>query len=177
VIERRNKDNLPTHIRGAACWNKSNTAEGYQVYDLLSQNYLKVKYNEDNRQWYFIQQDSRSCCWVATQTVPSQFNLGRQSIAPTTVATAEVNDTETGHNQSSTTIEHNQSLSMATQTMPTVMAGCHGLTRASTSADYHWDCSCSYLISLPITMLYDCYQMTLGHVIGEVPEPSMAFYS
>jgi hypothetical protein len=100
---------------------------------LLSQTYLEVEYNEDNRQWYFIQQDSRSCRWVATQPVPSQFNLGRQSIAPTTVTAAEVNNTETRHNQSSTTIEHNQSLSMATQTMPTVTAAA-ALTLANTQA-------------------------------------------
>jgi hypothetical protein len=131
VIERRIKDNLPAHIRGAACWNETNNTEGYQVYDLLSQTYLEVEYDEDTRQWYFIQQESRSCHWIATQTVPSQFNLGRQSISPSTVATAAVDDTETGHNQSSTAIEHNQSLSMATQTMPTVTAAA-ALTLANT---------------------------------------------
>jgi hypothetical protein len=65
------------------------------------------------------------------QPVPSQFNLRRQSIALTTVTAAEVNDTETRHNQSSTATEHNQSLSMATQTMPTVMAAA-ALTLANT---------------------------------------------
>src|SRR5580693_2620377 len=115
VIERRFEDNLPAHIRGAARWNEANNTEGYQVYNLLSQTYLEVEYNEDTRQWYFIQQDSRSRRWIATQPVPSQFNLGRQSIAPSTVAAAAVDDTETRHIQSSTAIEHNQSLSMATQ--------------------------------------------------------------
>jgi hypothetical protein len=131
IINRQFKDNLPAHIRGAAHWNEDNNTEGYQVYDLLSQTYLEVEYDEDNRQWYFIQQDSRSCRWVATQPVPSQYNLRRQSIAPSTVAAATVNDTETGHNQSSTAKEHNQSLSMATQTMPAVMAAA-ALTLANT---------------------------------------------
>jgi hypothetical protein len=94
--------------------------------------YLEVEYDEDTRQWYFIQQDSRSCRWIATQTVPSQFNLGRQSITPSTVATAAVSDTETRHNQSSTAIEHNQSLSMATQTRSTVSMAAAALTLANT---------------------------------------------
>jgi hypothetical protein len=32
-------------------------------------------------------------------------------------------------------------------------------------ADYHWDCTRSYLISLPIMRIM-LYQMTLGHVMG-----------
>jgi hypothetical protein len=44
-------------------------------------------------------------------------------------------------------------------------------------ADYHWDCSRSYLILLLITRIHDCYQMTLGHVTGTVPLPSMTFHS
>jgi hypothetical protein len=94
--------------------------------------YLEVEYDEDNRQWYFIQQDTRSRRWVATQPVPSQYNLRRQSIAPSTVAAAAVDNTETGHNQSSTATEHNQSLSMATQTMPVISTAAAALTLANT---------------------------------------------
>jgi hypothetical protein len=49
--------------------------------------------------------------------------------------------------------------------------------RAHLLADYHWDCSRSYLISFLIMCGYDCYQMTLGHVTGIVLLPSMTFHS
>jgi hypothetical protein len=36
-------------------------------------------------------------------------------------------------------------------------------------ADYHWDCTHSYLILLLIMCDLYPYQMILGHVMGEVP--------
>jgi hypothetical protein len=45
IVERRTEDNLPAHVEGAAHWNEANNQEGYQVFDLLSQTYLKVEYD------------------------------------------------------------------------------------------------------------------------------------
>jgi hypothetical protein len=80
--------------------------------------------DKDNRQWYFIQQGTRSHFWVATQPVPSTYQLGRQSIVHMTDQAADVDNDNTGQNQSS---------SMATQTatMPAVMAAA-ALTLAGT---------------------------------------------
>jgi hypothetical protein len=116
IVKRRTEDNLPAHIKGAARWNEANNLEGYEVFDLLSQTYLKVEYDKDNRQWYFIQQDTRSSRCIATQPVPSTYHLGRQSIAHVMDQAADVdNDNRRQDNQQS---------SMATQTatMPTVTA-------------------------------------------------------
>ena len=47
------------------------------MFNTLNQSYQDVEYDDHNRQWYFIAQDSRTGRWVATQPVPSSFNLGR----------------------------------------------------------------------------------------------------
>ena len=75
-------------------WLEVRDEEGYWVYNLLNAEYLAVEYDETNNQWYFISQDSRTNCWVAIDTVPSTFNLGRRT-RPTSVRAAEV-DEETG---------------------------------------------------------------------------------
>ena len=62
------------------------------MFDLLSGKDLAVEYDDDTRQWYFIAKDSRTQCWVATKPVPSSYGLGRQSIHPSTVKAAEVDD-------------------------------------------------------------------------------------
>ena len=43
---------------GAAHWQEEDEEEGYWVFDLLSQEYRAIEYNEDTRQWYFIGQDT-----------------------------------------------------------------------------------------------------------------------
>ncbi|KAI9433356.1 hypothetical protein H4582DRAFT_2061150 [Lactarius indigo] len=61
-------DDLPQHIKGAALWEEIDNEEGYWVYDNLGNQYLA---------WYFIGQDTRTGHWVATNTVPTSYNLGR----------------------------------------------------------------------------------------------------
>src|SRR6266702_617040 len=103
TIERRTDDELPQHVKGAATWREIEDKEGYWVYDTLGQNYLAIKYKELTQQWYFIGQDSRTGHWVATQPVPSSYQLGRQSIRPIGKVTGiDVGDSEAkGHTQSS----------------------------------------------------------------------------
>ena len=77
-INKREDDDLPQHIKGAACWSEVADKEGYFVFDTLSQSYLAVEYEANTRQWYFVCQDMQTRNWIATQPVPSTFNLGRQ---------------------------------------------------------------------------------------------------
>ena len=103
TIERRTEDELPQHVKGAATWHEIEDKEGYWVFNTLGQNYLAIEYEESTQQWYFIGQDSRTGHWVATQPVPSSYQLGRQSIRPIGKVTAiDVDDSEAkGHTQSS----------------------------------------------------------------------------
>ena len=114
VIDRRTEDDLPTHIRGAARWNEVNHDEGYFVFDPLSQEYRAVEYEQENRQWYFIHQDTRTRNWVATQPVPSDLRLGRESIRHSTTQGVEVDDSQARHTQSP--LEAHQHNRMATTT-------------------------------------------------------------
>ncbi len=102
TIKRRTEDELPQHVKGAATWREIDDKEGYWVFDTLEQNYLAIEYEELTQQWYFIGQDSRTGHWVATQPVPSSYQLGRQSIWPIGKVTGiDVDDSEAkGHTQS-----------------------------------------------------------------------------
>ena len=57
IINKREDDDLPQHIKGTAHWSEVADKEGYFVFDTLSQSYLAVKCKADTRQWYFIRQD------------------------------------------------------------------------------------------------------------------------
>ena len=89
VIDRQPNDDLPPHIQGAARWLEVRDEEGYWVYNPLNSEYLAVEYDEANDQWYFVSQDSQTNHWVAIDTVPATFNLGRRT-RPTSVRAAEV---------------------------------------------------------------------------------------
>src|SRR6266702_1117763 len=121
TIEKRTDDELPQHVKGAATWREIDDEEGYWVYDPLEQNYLAIEYEESTRQWYFIGRDSRSGHWIATQPVPSSYQLGRQSIRPIgNVSAIDVDDSEAkGHTQSSfskTGITQSSAPAMSTMT-------------------------------------------------------------
>jgi hypothetical protein len=102
TLERRSDDDLPPHIKGVAVWKEIKDKEGYWVFDILSTAYLAVEYEEATRQWYFIQQDSRTNNWVAVDTVPSTYGLGRP-VHPITTVAVDTDDTEatSGQYQSS----------------------------------------------------------------------------
>ena len=70
TIERRQEDDLPDHIKGAAIFREIEDKEGYWVYNLLSAHYLTIEYSDETHQWYFIKQDTRSNKWMATRPVP-----------------------------------------------------------------------------------------------------------
>ena len=93
VIDRRPDNDLPPHIQGAARWLEVRNEEGYWVYNLLNSEYLAVEYKEANDQWYFVSQDSQTHRWVAIDTIPSTYNLGRRK-KPTSVRAAEVEEEE-----------------------------------------------------------------------------------
>jgi hypothetical protein len=86
ALERRTDNDLPQHIKGVAVWKEIEDEEGYWVFNILSTSYLAVEYEEATRQWYFIRQDSRTNNWVAVDTVPSTYGLGRSVNPVTTVA-------------------------------------------------------------------------------------------
>jgi hypothetical protein len=86
ALERRTDDDLPQHIKGVAVWKEIEDKEGYWVFDILSNTYLAIEYEEATRQWYFIRQDSRTNNWIAVDTVPSTYGLGRSVHPVTTVA-------------------------------------------------------------------------------------------
>src|SRR6266702_4312605 len=121
TIERRIEDKLLQHVKGVATWREIDGEEGYWVFDILGQNYLAIEYEESTQQWYFIRQDSRTGHWVATQPVPSSYQLGRQSIQPIgKVSGINVDDSEAkGHTQSSfskTGITQSSAPAMSTMT-------------------------------------------------------------
>jgi hypothetical protein len=132
TLKRRSDDDLPPHIKGEAIWKEIKDEEGYWVFDILSTAYLAVEYEEATKQWYLIQQDSRTNNWIAVDTVPSTYGLGRPVYPVTTVA-VDADDTEatSGQYQSSYFKPGNtQSLAM-TSTVTTAAAA---LTLANTSA-------------------------------------------
>jgi hypothetical protein len=53
-IERRQEDNLPVHIKGAAVYLETGEQEGYFVFDILANKYLAVEYEEVQGTWYFV---------------------------------------------------------------------------------------------------------------------------
>ncbi len=139
TIERRIEDELPQHVKGAAIWHEINDKEGYWIFDPLGQNYLAIEYKESTQQWYFIGQDSRTGHWVATQPVPSSYQLGRQSIRPQGKVTGiDVDDSEAkGHTQSSFTktgiTQSSAQIMSMTQTLTAAaltLAGMRNLTQS-----------------------------------------------
>ena len=134
VINRREEDDLPRHIRGSAVWNEVHNQEGYCLFDPLSSSYREVEYQDDNRQWYFIHQDTKTRNWVATQPVPSSLGLGRGSINPSTVQAADVDNTEEGHTQSPYQAHQPYRMATTTQTLAGTSTGAAALTLAGQSA-------------------------------------------
>jgi hypothetical protein len=132
ALERRTDDNLPQHIKGVAVWKEIEDEEGYWVFDILSTSYLAIEYEETTRQWYFIQKDSRTNNWVAVDTVPSTYGLGR-TVHPVTTVAVDADDTEakSGQYQSSYFKPGNIQSSAMTSTVTTAAAA---LTLANTSA-------------------------------------------
>jgi hypothetical protein len=136
ALERRTDNNLPQHIKGVAVWKEIDDEEGYWVFDILSTSYLAIEYEEATRQWYFIRQDSRTNNWVAVDTVPSTYGLGR-SVHPVTTVAVDADDTETksGQYQSSYFKPGNIQSSAMTSTVTTAAAA---LTLANTSVHLDW---------------------------------------
>ena len=74
------------------------------MFDTLSGKYLAIEYEQSEDQWYFIGQDSKTGRWIATNPVPSTYQLGRRVRAQNIVSGIDVDDTEAkGHTQSSLT--------------------------------------------------------------------------
>jgi hypothetical protein len=99
------------------------------VFDILSQQYIAVEYDEAADQWYFINKDTRSHNWVATETVPLTFGLGIKVFHPKTVA-ADVDDSEapSGQHQSSSQPGNSNRLDdMSMQTQTRMCGGCYDL--------------------------------------------------
>jgi hypothetical protein len=132
ALERRSDDDLPPHIKGVAVWKEIKDKEGYWVFDILSTAYLAVEYEEATKQWYFIQQDSRTNNWIAVDTVPSTYGLGRP-VHPVTTVAVDTDNTEatSGQYQSSYFKSGNTQSSAMTSTVTTATAA---LTLANTSA-------------------------------------------
>jgi hypothetical protein len=132
TLERRTDNDLPQHIKGVAVWKEIEDEEGYWVFDLLSNTYLAIEYEEATRQWYFIRQDSRTNNWFAVDTVPSTYGLGR-SVHPVTTVAVDADDTEatSGQYQSSYFKPGNIQSSAMTSAVTTAAAA---LTLANTSA-------------------------------------------
>ena len=124
IIDRRTEDELPSYIKGAALFDEVDNEEGYWVFDQLSSDYLAVEYDEEKAQWYFVNQDTRTHNWVATEPVPSSYRLGRRSVKPSTSEAIKVEETtktrgqrdratqQTDNTESSATMS-------TTQTLPT----------------------------------------------------------
>jgi hypothetical protein len=132
ALERRTDDDLPQHIKGVAVWKEVDDEEGYWVFDILSTSYLAIEYEEATKQWYFIRQDSRTNNWIAVDTVPSTYGLGRPVKPVTTVAVdAEDTTATSGQYQSSYFKTGNIQSSAMTSTVTTAAAA---LTLANTGA-------------------------------------------
>ena len=134
VIEQQTEDDLPRHIQGSAVWNEIHDEEGYFLFDPLSSSYRVVEYQDENRQWYFVQQDTKTHNWVATQPVPSSLGLGRSSINPSTIQAADIDEEETGHTQSPYQAHQHNSMATTTQTFVGTSTGAAALTLAGQSA-------------------------------------------
>ena len=93
-INRCYADDLDPHVKGAAFWDEFDRSLGYYVFDPLSRSPRAIEYNKDSCQWVFIVLDTRTRNWIATDTVPQAFRLGRQSIRHSTVQAAEVDQEE-----------------------------------------------------------------------------------
>ena len=81
--------------KGAAFWDKINGSVGYYIFDPLSISPLPIEYDKDSCQWVFIALNSRTRNWIAMDTVPQAFRIGRQSIKHSTVQAVEVDKEET----------------------------------------------------------------------------------
>ena len=127
----KTNDDLPQQIKGSALWKEINDEEGYWVFDPLSNLYLTIEYEEDSAQWYFIQQDTRTGNWVAIDSVPTTYGLGRK-VHPITTVAVDVDNTEAtkGQHHSSYFKTGNIYSSAMTSTVMTVVAA---LTLANTS--------------------------------------------
>ena len=134
VIEQQTEDDLPRHIQGSAVWNEIHDEEGYFLFDPLSSSYRAVEYQDDNRQWYFVHQDTKTRNWVATQPVPSSLGLGRKSINPSTIQAADVDEEETGHIQSPSQAHQHYRMATTTQTQAGTSTGAAARTLAGQSA-------------------------------------------
>ena len=128
IIERQTENDLPRHIQGSAVWNEIHNEEGYFLFDPLSSSYRAVEYQDDTRQWYFIQQDTKTRNWVATQSVLSSLGLGRQSIKHSTTQAADVDEEETGHIQSPSQAHQHNRMATTTQTLVGTSTGAITLT-------------------------------------------------
>ena len=94
TIDRRYTDNLDPQIKGVIFWDKIDNSVGYYVFDHLSGSSLPIEYDKGSCQWVFIALNTRSRKWIATDTVPQTFRLGRQSIRHSTVQAVEVDKKE-----------------------------------------------------------------------------------
>ena len=94
-IDRCYSDDLDPSIKGAAFWDKHNGSVGYYVFEPLSCSPLPIEYSEGSCQWVFIALDTRTRNWIAMDTVPQSFRLGRESIRHPTVQAAEADKEET----------------------------------------------------------------------------------
>ena len=132
VIDRREEADLPRHIQGSAIWNEVHDEEGYFLFDPLSATYRAVEYQDENRQWYFVHQDTKTRNWVATQPVLSSLGLGRSSINPSTIQAADVG--KEGHTQSPYQAHQYNCMATTTQTFAGTSTGAATLTLAGQSA-------------------------------------------
>ena len=94
-VDRHFSDDLDSCIKGATFWDKYDRSVGYYIFVPLSRSPQAIEYNEDSCQWVFIVLNTRTRNWIAMDTVPQAFRLGRQSIKHSTVQAAEVDQEET----------------------------------------------------------------------------------
>ena len=93
-----------------------------------------VEYQDNNRQWYFVHQDTKTRNWVATQPVLSSLGLGRGSINPSMIQAADVDEEETGHIQSPSQDHQHNRMATTMQTQVGTSIGAAALTLAGQSA-------------------------------------------
>jgi hypothetical protein len=101
---------------------------------LLSQNYQAIEYEESTRQWYFIRQDTRTGNWIASQPVPSSYQLGRESIQQSMSEAINVDNSQAGHTQSPLQDHQSNCMATTTQTMASTRIDRAALTLVGTSA-------------------------------------------
>ena len=83
-------------------------------------------------QWYFIQQDSRTGNWVAIDSIPTTYRLGRK-VHPITTVAIDVDDTEATKGQHYSSYFKTSNIQSSAMTS-TVMTAAAALTLANTSA-------------------------------------------